>query len=188
MQEIRSQRNAHPSKYQHISSKEGALTILIGFIFVNRCYLVKPCFAKLKLTLYFLWSYRMSEWTLNWTDSCGPEDAETSQERWELESAEPRMRMKTPRRNSTQPSNSSRLSPSKVSKPKIDHDQSSSCFILWRERWNCLDGRRFHLSFAELISTESQYASLIVLKNVIHSIQILPPFYYYALNFFLFPI
>ena len=76
---------------------------------------------------------RMWESTLSWTDSSGQEVAETSQDLSESESAEPKMRTRKPRRNSTAPSNSSRLSLSLASKPRKD-DQSNSCFI-YRDCW-----------------------------------------------------
>ena len=75
-------------------------------------------------------SFRMWEWTLNWTDIFGQGDAETFQDLLELESAEKRMKKRTPKDLSIAPSNFSKLNHSPASKPKTD-DQSNSCFILY---------------------------------------------------------
>ena len=55
--------------------------------------------------LMFYIESRMWELTLLLTISSGPEDAETFQEKWELEFQEPRTKKMMPRKNSTVPSN-----------------------------------------------------------------------------------
>ena len=78
------------------------------------------------LTHFYL-LHRMSELTLNWTDSSGLEESEMYQEKLESESVDRRTKMRRPRKSSIAHANSSRLSPLPLSKPRID-DQSNSCY------------------------------------------------------------